>query len=419
MNRCIPSRSQNTQDELNTLASGISKLPEAILVTIMESLFVQNVDDSSLAVDVILNSGYFPLINAISLTTNNRMFCFMKTRLWLRILLTMGYNLNDGTFSKKQLLPWHITTIESQRIVIEECQYTSRTHDLIDLFKISKIKEKRIQFFSISKSHTGTEEQLSHVADLLLLKLYENEPDPYGKKFLRGLTKVAKETNESIYKSIGTFFKTMNYDSDDESYFLTLLKGGPPKSVHIRYFDVRKVTSMRCLFKSKLKDIYQDIDLTYWDTSNVIDMSEMFSDNLSYPFSITGMKNWNTCRVKNMSYMFNYFRFHEYNSSISSWCTSSLEDMSGMFYESPWFNQNISSWDTSKVKNMSFLFKGARRFNQSISEWNMDNVKHIIGMFEGAIAFKQSIISGILRLPIIRNNALISRQLLFEIGVNE
>ena len=60
----------------------------------------------------------------------------------------------------------------------------------------------------------------------------------------------------------------------------------------------------------------------------------------------------------------------------ANWCTSSVEDMTGMFCRSIYFNQDIS-----KVKFMSSMFDGAHHFNNDISNWNIDNVRSAMGMF--------------------------------------
>ena len=386
---------------LSTITKGLQTLPHALILQIMESMFAQNLEDGSIAINAIINSGYFKLINAM-LKNNINMICFMRTRLWLRMVLTMGYNLDDGTFTNEKSLPWESEIIESQKIAIKECKYTSRVHDLLDIFQGNPTKPQRIlNFLRITKSRTGAEIGISRMADLLLWKMYEKETDSYGKKFLRGLKRVLPETNETIKTSIVKFMKAINYDSDEESYFITFLKGGAPKSVNIKYFDVRKVTNMTNLFDCIPEDLrsLQTIDLKYWDTSNVVNMSWMFS---KFHYYLLNIKNWNTCRVKDMSNMFNLFEGWHLSNNLSNWCTSSVEDMSGMFCRSIYFNQDISKWDTSKVKFMSSMFYQARHFNKDISNWNIDNVRSAMGMFWGAIDFQQSVTNGLLTLPRIR-----------------
>lgn len=395
-----------SENGANSLTRGLLTLSEPILVQIMKSMFEQNLPDGSLAIDSLINSGYFVITNAV-MRSNNLIFSFMKTNVWLRMILTMGYNLDDGTFTKEKMLPWDDEIIESQRVAIEECKYTSRIHDLLDFYP----KKKR-SFFKFHR--TGDKTSMSRMAELLLQRMHDKETDPYGKKFLSGKVKVVQETNESIRRHIDDSLKAMAYDSDSESMFITILRGEPPKSVDIRYFDVRKVTSMSGLFNGVINGYFPIIDFTYWDTSNVLDMSNMFSNNMNYSAYITGATYWNTCRVKDMSYMF--CNFDSIFTSVSNWCTSSVENMSHMFDGYTRFNQPIGKWDTSKVKNMAYMFSEARmfnkpigrwntmhvkemkfmfsnadKFNQDIGEWNIDNVENKIGMFRNATDFEQSL----------------------------
>jgi surface protein len=362
--------------EESSLARGIETLPEGILILIIERIFSQNLENISLSINAIINSRYFNLIN-VMLKKNTGLFCFMRTPVLLRMLLTMGYNLDDGTFTKDKSLPWHTEIIESQRNAIKECQYTSRAHDLLDIFHKRPKKPKR-NGKSIKITKSGKEvsdaDGLSRMAELILFEMHENERDPFGKMFLRGLTDVVSETNETIHTSI--------YRVEPEN---------------IKYLDVRKVTTMKYLFSDKLKD-FGNIDLTYWDTSNVIDMTGLFSRNPLY--SITGIQNWNTCRVKNMEEMF--FGCNYFNEDIGNWNTSSVKDMSSMFKDCIWFNRYIGNWDTKNVEMTYSMFEDARNFNRDISRWNIDKIIIVMGMFFGATAFHQSVANGTIQLPRVR-----------------
>ena len=53
---------------------------------------------------------------------------------------------------------------------------------------------------------------------------------------------------------------------------------------------------------------------------------------------------------------------------ISTWDTSGVTDMEGLFEESS-FNEDIGAWDTSGVTSMEGMFGEASAFNQDISSW--------------------------------------------------
>ena len=52
---------------------------------------------------------------------------------------------------------------------------------------------------------------------------------------------------------------------------------------------------------------------------------------------------------------------------ISTWITSQVTDMSGLFARQRGFNDDISAWDTSSVTTMHAMFLDASSFNQPLS----------------------------------------------------
>ena len=76
---------------------------------------------------------------------------------------------------------------------------------------------------------------------------------------------------------------------------------------------------------------------------------------------------------------------------LATTCTSSVTDMSWMFYRAPAFNQNIGSWDVSSATNMRAMFATADDFNQDISSWNVSSVTDMYRMFYSADDFDQDI----------------------------
>ena len=64
---------------------------------------------------------------------------------------------------------------------------------------------------------------------------------------------------------------------------------------------------------------------------------------------------------------------HGYEADLNHIDTSSVTDMSFMFYRSN-FNGDISKWDTSSVTHMSCMFHGSN-FNGDISKWDLSKLK--------------------------------------------
>lgn len=126
-------------------------------------------------------------------------------------------------------------------------------------------------------------------------------------------------------------------------------------------------------------------DLSSWDTSHVTDMKGMF-DNVSFNQPIGG---WNTSNVTDMSQMFASDR--SFNQDIGRWDTGRVTTMNDMFYSASAFNKNISGWNVSHVTDMGSMFSYAGAFNQPIGSWDTSSVSTMSGMFDHASAFNQPI----------------------------
>ncbi len=122
--------------------------------------------------------------------------------------------------------------------------------------------------------------------------------------------------------------------------------------------------------------------------TGVTDMSSMFANCTAFDGNAT-MSTWNTSNVMYMSGMFG--GCYNFNGDISGWNTSNVTFMTGMFYNALVFNQNIGGWNTSNVIFMNGMFAGAAAFNQNIGGWNVSSVKYMDQMFSGATAFNQNL----------------------------
>eukprot|EP00971_Amphidinium_carterae_P152989 3032890-Amphidinium_carterae.1 len=82
--------------------------------------------------------------------------------------------------------------------------------------------------------------------------------------------------------------------------------------------------------------------ISSWDTSMVTDMSGLFRSGPIVANLPIG--NWNTGRVTNMSRMF-YVSY--INAEIGSWNTANVVDMSQMFMMARYFDSDIGGWNTA------------------------------------------------------------------------
>ncbi|MEE2785825.1 MAG: BspA family leucine-rich repeat surface protein, partial [Myxococcota bacterium] len=122
--------------------------------------------------------------------------------------------------------------------------------------------------------------------------------------------------------------------------------------------------------------------MSTWDTSNVTNMSGLFRDAIAFNADLSG---WNTANVVSMGAMFSGAT--AFNADLSGWNTANVQNMKAMFNGATAFNADLSGWDTSNVTAMGSMFSGATAFNADISGWNTANVQNMSGMFNGATAF--------------------------------
>ena len=177
---------------------------------------------------------------------------------------------------------------------------------------------------------------------------------------------VMKDSTDSITK-ITRYAMNLNTGYSEP------FQSGPEYSSLVPYNRI--VTSLMTNMSNMLpvSNFYDDI--SSWDTSSVTNMSGMFSGASMFYMDIS---SWDTSNVTNMSSMFS--GASRFNGDISSWDTSSVTNMSSMFYGASGFNRDISSWDTSSVTNMNSMFRTSG-FNGNISSWDTSSVTNMSNMF--------------------------------------
>lgn len=161
---------------------------------------------------------------------------------------------------------------------------------------------------------------------------------------------------------------------------------------NIQEWDVSRITSMCETFSGCGK---LNLDFSKWNVSRVTDMSWMFQS--CYRFVGNGLDKWDVSKVNDMSFMFSdcrkldgdklinwktdslikaasMFSSTSFNSDISGWNTSNLQDVTNMFAYNTAFNQDISGWNTRSLRNIDYMMRENTAFNQDLSGWDVSNV---------------------------------------------
>lgn len=166
---------------------------------------------------------------------------------------------------------------------------------------------------------------------------------------------------------------------DELFQFLSILN-----DPNIQEWDVSRITSMYKTFSGCAK---LNLDFSKWNVGQVTDMSWMFQ--ACYEFVGNGLDKWDVSKVNDMSYMFSSCTALD-GDKLINWKTDSLVDASSMF-SSTKFNSDISGWNTSKLQNVVNMFAYATAFNQDISGWNTQSLRKIDLMMRDNKVFNQDL----------------------------
>ncbi len=130
--------------------------------------------------------------------------------------------------------------------------------------------------------------------------------------------------------------------------------------------------------------------ISTWDTTKVTDMSNTFFSAGYNASSFTlNLSSWNTSSVTTTNSMFAYAGYNasSFTLNLSSWNTSSVTNMSSMFsnagYSASSFTLDLSSWDTSSVTSMSQVFLHAGYNATSVTlDLSSWNTSSVTSMYE-------------------------------------
>lgn len=136
-------------------------------------------------------------------------------------------------------------------------------------------------------------------------------------------------------------------------------------------------------------------DIGDWDVSGVDDFRYLFGSRSTVGMAFNNggspsIGNWDTSNGRFFSFMFE--SNNAFNQNIGSWDTSKALDMIYMLgSRSPMtppmvFNNggstSIDSWNTALVGDMSNLFRNNAGFNQALSSWNISNAFYLANFFQ-------------------------------------
>lgn len=166
----------------------------------------------------------------------------------------------------------------------------------------------------------------------------------------------------------------------DELFQYTPILNDP----NIQEWDVSRITSMQKTFLGCQK---LNLDFSKWNVSRVTDMSWMFQ--ACYEFVGNGLDKWDVSKVNDMSYMFSSCNALD-GDKLVNWKTDSLVNAGSMFSNMQ-FDSDISGWNTSKLQNVVNMFAYNAAFNQDISGWNTQSLRKIDLMMRDNTAFNQDL----------------------------
>ena len=114
-------------------------------------------------------------------------------------------------------------------------------------------------------------------------------------------------------------------------------------------------------------------------TSSVTDMSLMFWGATD---ADPDMSEWDVSSVIDMGNMFRAARSAD--PDVSEWDVSAVTNMAYMFYQATSANPDVSGWKVSTVTDMTSMFEVATSADPDVSEWDVSAVTDMGSMFFGA-----------------------------------
>ena len=175
------------------------------------------------------------------------------------------------------------------------------------------------------------------------------------------------------------------YANEDSSYMFTDV-GNNTSDVNLidtAGINTSRVKNMRFMFSGG-KMIIKKINLVGFDTSNVEDMSYMFgcyAYNPSLSVDPIDLSSFNTSKVTNMQGMFygSHFPFID----IRHFDTSNVTNMESMFADLHKVTSlDLSGLNVKKVSNIQYIFSGSNDLQSlNLSGWELDSITSMYSLF--------------------------------------
>ena len=250
-----------------------------------------------------------------------------------------------------------------------------------------------IKDFQVSNDTYCLSGKFDNLGDLTIDKIKEGECEKPGNcKFDGKLVKGAEYVNgQYTYR-----YQQSTYEAGEMGR--EWIDAGDKEGWGVRINDenAESITSELCTYINDKPVIYMtytfftsrahSVDLSSFDTSNVINMRGMFEHTT---FTNLDLSNFNTSNVTDMGFMF--YRAFSDSINVSSFDTSKVTDMAYMFSYNKYDTLDISNFDTSKVTDMNSMFSNVKMKKILVGDkFNTINVTKDSSMFN----YAESLVGG-------------------------
>ncbi len=262
------------------------------------------------------------------------------------------------------LTSWDVSSVESFKDMFAGCASLTSTGNL-DGWDLSECEDLSGLFDSCSK--------LRNIGDL---SLWQTDDVTDMSKLFRNCSKLS-----SVGDLSGWNVENVNSFAYMFSNTAELVSFGD-----ISLWEVSDTCEdLSYMFQNSASALPSVLDLDGWDVSNVKDMSHMFEN--TYTLTVLDISGWDSGNLINASSMFRFTDTGRLSPltdiiGIGSLDTSSLKDISYIFYENQYLSCDLSAWNTDSLEDISYAFYGTYRFDiDKLKHWNVSSVLNMTETF--------------------------------------